>query len=122
MTVTLGAEVITTRQKTTVFNAFVFCQFFNEINCRTIKVCAPVKLPLLCLSPHESNLMHLPQHGADSYCVLQEFNVFSKPHLTTTHELIELQVHVIGYVAMKPQQISLFVQMKYEKEHHSKLD
>ena len=22
--------------------------------------------------------MHLPQHGADSYCVLQEFNVFAK--------------------------------------------
>ena len=44
--------LITTRQQTTVFNAFVFCQFFNEINCRTIKVCAPVKLPLLCLSPY----------------------------------------------------------------------
>merc|ERR1712166_1014151 len=29
--------LITIRQKTTVFNAFVFCQFFNEINCRTIK-------------------------------------------------------------------------------------
>lgn len=32
-----GLGQITTRQKTTVFNAFVFCQFFNEINCRTIK-------------------------------------------------------------------------------------
>jgi len=30
-------NLISTRQKTTVFNAFVFCQFFNEINCRTIK-------------------------------------------------------------------------------------
>jgi len=30
-------SLISTRQKTTVFNAFVFCQFFNEINCRTIK-------------------------------------------------------------------------------------
>jgi calcium-translocating P-type ATPase len=28
---------ISTRQKTAVFNAFVYCQFFNEINCRTIK-------------------------------------------------------------------------------------
>jgi len=30
-------SVISTEQKTTVFNAFVFCQFFNEINARSIK-------------------------------------------------------------------------------------
>eukprot|EP00658_Telonema_sp_P-2_P010945 TRINITY_DN14163_c0_g2_i13.p1 TRINITY_DN14163_c0_g2~~TRINITY_DN14163_c0_g2_i13.p1 ORF type:complete len:637 (+),score=143.04 TRINITY_DN14163_c0_g2_i13:183-2093(+) len=32
-----GGSEMSTRQKTTVFNAFVFCQVFNEINCRTIK-------------------------------------------------------------------------------------